>query len=261
MIKLRRESFFTTMAVVIGFVFVPQPSLVHALEITDDVVSSSDVESALLTLDSTLVLTPATADESAEFAAQVSDGQSALEIPRDAKDGISVELADVEIGIALPQTNSSDASTRLTDGTIVYPSDESSANAVIPLENGVQLLTTISNQNADDRFTYDLSLPAGYRVQLIGEGAEIVNETGEVLIKIPAPWAVDAAGTHIATRYETDGTKLTQVIDHKKTAHVVYPVVADPTYWWGGQAWLNPRQVNNAQIAALLLMDFGLSGR
>lgn len=241
------------MAVVIGFVFVPQPALVHALELTDDVVSSSDIQSALSTIDSTLVLAPVSSDESSEFAAKVSDGQSTLEIPRDAGDDISVELDGAEIGIGLPQINSSNGSTRLTDGTIVYPSNQSSANAVIPLENGVQLLTTISNQNSDDRFTYDLSLPPGYRVQLVEYGAEIVNEAGQVLIKIPAPWAVDAAGAHIATHYVTDGMSLTQIVDHKRTADVVYPVVADPTYFWGGQVWLNPKQVNNAQIAALLL--------
>jgi hypothetical protein len=44
---------------------------------------------------------------------------------------------------------------------------------------------------------------------------------------IAAPWARDANGRAIPTRYEIQGTTLVQVVDHRRPG-VVYPVVADP---------------------------------
>lgn len=60
---------------------------------------------------------------------------------------------------------------------------------------------------------------------------------------VATPWATDANGQSIPTHYETDGTSLTQVIEHNSVANVAYPVVADPIYWWGGKQWLTANQV------------------
>lgn len=42
-------------------------------------------------------------------------------------------------------------------------------------------------------------------------------------------WATDANGNDVPTRYELNGSTLTQIVDHQ-SADVAYPVVADPAY-------------------------------
>lgn len=66
------------------------------------------------------------------------------------------------------------------------------------------------------------------------EALEPVATTTEMLdtpvATIGAAWAVDAAGKPVATRYELDGTTLTQVI--APDASTTFPVTADPSVWW-----------------------------
>lgn len=53
---------------------------------------------------------------------------------------------------------------------------------------------------------------------------------------IRAPWAKDASGAAVTTRYQVEGSRLVQVLE--PTASTVFPVVADPTVvkkWWGSQ--------------------------
>lgn len=51
------------------------------------------------------------------------------------------------------------------------------------------------------------------------------------------PWAKDANSKAIPTRYVIDGTKLTQIIDHRADG-IAYPVVADP--WFGIDLYYSP---------------------
>ncbi|MTB89670.1 hypothetical protein H9L21_14160 [Aeromicrobium senzhongii] len=55
-------------------------------------------------------------------------------------------------------------------------------------------------------------------------------ETGEPVAAIEKPWAVDANGVEVATRYVTDGSNLVQVVDHRQ-ADIAFPVTADPKYF------------------------------
>lgn len=59
-------------------------------------------------------------------------------------------------------------------------------------------------------------------------GATARTPEGDLLILVAPPWAVDAAGAAINTHFEIQGSRLTQVVEHR-TAGVSYPVVADPT--------------------------------
>lgn len=48
--------------------------------------------------------------------------------------------------------------------------------------------------------------------------------------RIAAPWARDATGRAVPTRYEIRGSTLVQVVEHRG-GNVSYPVVADPSVW------------------------------
>ncbi len=72
---------------------------------------------------------------------------------------------------------------------------------------------------------------------------------------IGAAWAVDANGAAVPTRYEIDGTTLTQVVETDATT--AYPVVADPSWWWW--AWTSAACVANLAtfiFAAAKLANF-----
>lgn len=60
---------------------------------------------------------------------------------------------------------------------------------------------------------------------------------------IEKPWAVDATGAPVVTDYEIDGSTVTQHVDLSETG-ISYPVVADPTFWWGWNFYLSNAQVN-----------------
>ncbi|MFI8930641.1 hypothetical protein ACIG3E_23555 [Streptomyces sp. NPDC053474] len=116
------------------------------------------------------------------------------------------------------------------------------------LKDGVRMMTVINGPQAPTRTQYKLSLPAGAHLeeatasysadQPMPEGDApmtgyvIVSADDTVLGGIEAPWATDANGKHVPTRYELDGDNLIQIVDH---AGAAYPVVADPKVsfgWW-----------------------------
>jgi len=93
----------------------------------------------------------------------------------------------------------------------------------------VQLLSVIDGGEASETYAYDLSLPAGHRLEASADGgARIVDEQDTVKVEFEPAWAQDAAGKDVPTRYSVDGTTLTQIVEHKNLQGVSYPVVADP---------------------------------
>lgn len=67
---------------------------------------------------------------------------------------------------------------------------------------------------------------SGAELLLLDNGSVSVSDGENFLGGIDAPWAVDAEGRSLPTRYEISGSTLTQVVD---TTDATFPVVADPT--------------------------------
>ncbi|WP_031078128.1 hypothetical protein [Streptomyces sp. NRRL WC-3742] len=105
-------------------------------------------------------------------------------------------------------------------------------------------MVTLKSDKAPTAHGFTLDLP---------EGAELVpNDQGgydiakrlpgggtTVMGQVDAPWAKDATGKSLPTRYTLDNDTLTQSVD---TDGAVFPVVADPHYTWGivtGTIYLN----------------------
>jgi hypothetical protein len=63
-------------------------------------------------------------------------------------------------------------------------------------------------------------------------------------------WATDADGKAVPTHYEVEQGVLRQVVDLRGTD--AFPVVADPTYWWGWNAFL-PNSVHQKILKVLLV--------
>jgi hypothetical protein len=79
-------------------------------------------------------------------------------------------------------------------------------------------------------FTFD-GRPAD--VVVASDGSAVVMDTdGQVVNHIAAPWARDADGKQVSTKYSSSGNRLIQHLEFGKTT--VFPVVADPQFSWVG---------------------------
>ncbi|WP_431774551.1 hypothetical protein [Streptomyces cucumeris] len=230
-----------TIATVVASAVIATGALValpsNAAADSSDTVSSSEIAAALGNTDArngVLVEEPVPSSTDADSAAVVQQNGTSIEVPKNPEDGVSLQGDDIpEITIDLPNADASKDATRLKDGTVAYPGVDGSAQAVIPADGGVQMLTTIANADAPTRYDYKVDVPDGGRVEVSPDnsGAVIVDGAGNPAVVVPAAWAKDANGTAVPTHFETDGTSLTQVVEHTNGGYN-YPVVADPGFRW-----------------------------
>lgn len=168
-----------------------------------------------------------------------------VDVPLDAKKGVKLGQGDKALTVKLPNGDMAGKGQLVSDGTVAYSSEGSSANAVQLLDEGnfqsVRMLTVIGDKTAPTEYSYDFSVPAGMKLEeTLNGGAVILNKDNkEVAGVISPPWATDANGVDVPTRYEVRGHELVQVVDHVGSA---YPVTADPRYTWyssGVIIWLS----------------------
>ncbi|WP_374314003.1 hypothetical protein [Microbacterium sp.] len=173
---------------------------------------------------------------------------------RDPADGVGLTVGSSEVSIGLPEMADASAAVELESGAIAYPSDNGVANTVVPLTDGVQMLTTLASADAAESFAYPIDVPDGGSLSLVESGSAVIRDAGgNTLITTTAPWARDANGRTVPTHYEVDGTALVQIVD-PATGDYAYPIIADPTYtyWWGGKTWVPAHAVSVQQVAATL---------
>ncbi len=96
---------------------------------------------------------------------------------------------------------------------------------------------------APRRFEFPLTLPAGAQLRLQPDGSVVAltpSPTGLTYIAgVKAPYAFDARGRRVATKFQVSGTTLIQTIS--PTPRAVYPIVSDP--------WLGKDLISNATWA------------
>lgn len=183
------------------------------------------VSEALANVDGSLLSTPS--GSSGVGVVRVDGGT--IEVPARLTQGVTIGYGNSEISVDLPGSRTADDAAVLSDGTVVYPSERFS-NAVIVSDRGVQMLTTIPDASAPTAFSYEVALRPGQRLTLVdGGGVAVIDADGTIVAGVAAPWARDANGDAVATRYVVEGSKLTQVVDHS-AADIEYPVIADP-FW------------------------------
>ncbi len=97
-------------------------------------------------------------------------------------------------------------------------------------------LLLIHNHEAATEYRFENAVPDGHTAELQPDGSvRFFDSDGNESGGIATPWALDADGEEVPTRYSLDGTTLVQAIDHEDAA---YPVVADPAWLVGGAAVL-----------------------
>lgn len=111
----------------------------------------------------------------------------------------------------------------------VFAGEDASVTVQV-LEEGVRMTTVSPSAAAPHQFTYRFpgatpTLQADGSVSLDYEVLDGITFSGGVLEE---PWAYDADGRPVDTRYTVDGDSVIQII--QPHAHVQYPIVADPTW-------------------------------
>lgn len=90
-------------------------------------------------------------------------------------------------------------------------------------------LLVIDSSDTPTEYRFENAVPDGHTAELQADGSvKFFNADGSDSGGIVAPWAMDANGDEVSTRYALDGTTLVQTVEHKDAA---YPVVADPAWF------------------------------
>ncbi|MDO5633393.1 MAG: hypothetical protein Q4G34_00765 [Micrococcus sp.] len=98
--------------------------------------------------------------------------------------------------------------------------------------HGEQTLIHITDADAPSVYDFDFTLPIGSQVLASEDGGvDIIDVAGERLGFIKAPWAVDAHGQDVPTRFEIHGTTVRQIV--VVSEDTTFPVIADPSTVWG----------------------------
>ena len=93
------------------------------------------------------------------------------------------------------------------------------------------MVTKIDNRDAPTEYKYVMGLPQGAKLVHQEDGSVLILDGGGKMISaVSKPWAVDAQGTSVDTKYVLQGNELIQVISHTSQDYK-YPIVADP--WLG----------------------------
>lgn len=166
--------------------------------------------------------------------AKISVGDSKISISSESPSAsISTGKKAASIALAAPGKSSS----AYRDTGRAFSRVAPDTDAVVRSENGsAQILSVMQSDAAPTQQRYEVGLPAGEKLVPSGSGFKIVDLSGKATGSVEAPWAKDATGKSLPTRYLLEGNTLVQETD---TAGAVFPVVADPKLTYGLGVYLN----------------------
>jgi hypothetical protein len=165
------------------------------------------------------------------FRASVAGAEVVL--PSDPAELLVLDGGSGAITVALPEVAGVGVGAVDDSGAVVYESAEGPVSfaAQATDEGGLQVLAVIESADAPTEYRFDLQVPVGATLMTSpGGGVDIVGADGVVLSTVSPPWAIDAAGRMMASKYHIDGSTIVQTVDHRGAA---YPVVADPEIIYG----------------------------
>jgi hypothetical protein len=133
---------------------------------------------------------------------------------------------------------------------------------VIVQQAGPEAQTFVQLTSAHAPTRYEFRFGGGARTleRNRAGGVEILGAHNTTLGTIPPPWARDARGQTVPTRYEVEGLRLTQVVAHRDRA-LVYPVTADPAVVTrNGPGWRFSRNQSRTLMRYALTGSGGVAG-
>lgn len=167
------------------------------------------------------------------YAAPSDLSESTFRIPaRSSQQIVLTTRTKEQFSIGLPFDYQGSAGRQVYGRSVSFDNNNGSTTVVLPKTDGsVQVATLIDGVSAPTSFIYRLSLPAGGRALVSSAGLVLILDSqGQYAAAVAPPWAIDAKGVKVPTRFELRGNLLVQSVDHL-TNKFTYPVVADP--WFG----------------------------
>ncbi len=200
--------------------------------ISQDVVASADDAAALvLAHEKSIAAVPQPGvRRSTQGAQQYQANDVTITLPATAGGVVSIDGFHADFDVTLGARDGA-VKARLTDsGLVAYDNLNDSYTVPIPGADGdLQINTVITSAHAPQRYTYEFDLSSGAEFHRVGESLVILDADESLVAMIAEPWATDATGRAVPTRYEVVGSVVTQVVDHHEG--FAYPIVADP--WLG----------------------------
>lgn len=146
----------------------------------------------------------------------------------------------------------------ITTGESLVIEDGNTEYLVQETGEGAQVLFNIGSPSSDHSKTFTISgnkklVPSQEYGIDTGE-VFVVNDDGSIHSSFDTPWAYDAEGNSVPTRFEISGNTITQVVEPKSDS--IYPIVADPD--WGKIAMCAGTIIGNA---ALYIVPGGIVAR
>jgi len=172
------------------------------------------------------------ADIAASKASNVFDlhvAETAIVVPREPGKPIRIGTGSESIEILRPSENQASAMA-LAPGVISNEGADFSTVTSVKDSGDVQIATVINDPRSTERFEYHLDLPDDATMREVEGGVLIESKNGDLIGGFAPPWAKDANGLEVHTRYEIEGNAIVQVVDHHSVENLTYPVVADPAY-------------------------------
>jgi hypothetical protein len=153
------------------------------------------------------------------------------------------------VSIALPREAGVAEAQIADDGTVVYAGPGPVDVAVQVDEDGFRTQTVLADASAPTSYTYTFD---GLTPVLQEDGGVVLDtELGGASVTVATvaqPWAVDATGRSVPTRYRVEGSALIQEVDHR-APDLTYPVVADPWVSFGRYVYVNYTRADVRRIA------------
>lgn len=161
--------------------------------------------------------------------------RSTVSVQKNPKDGVSVsnkKLGGASVHVGLPYADGASEASSVSQGVVSY--DNKNGSSTIPVaknDGSLQMVTKIDNRDAPTEYKYVMGVPQGTKLVHQKDGSVLIlDNNGKMVSAMSKPWAVDAQGTPVNTKYVIQGNELIQVISHTSQDYK-YPIVADP--WLG----------------------------
>jgi hypothetical protein len=177
--------------------------------------------------------------QSAQTPLDASDGSTltassagaAVSIPDRLSRGITLKEAEGTTGVR-PVMGDPTGMTA-ANGVAVYrhaqPDTDIAVNILDP--TAVRIFYVLTSRNAPRRFDITVDVPKDATLKL-ADGGVVMSRNGVPIGAASPPWAYDARGEVVPTRYELIRNTIVLSIDHRHS-DTVYPVVADPPFFNG----------------------------
>jgi hypothetical protein len=94
----------------------------------------------------------------------------------------------------------------------------------------VQILINIKSSDAPKKYEFSIKNAVGMEPISNGEIFRLFDQEGETVSWLSKPWAIDAMGVSVPTRFEFRNGTLIQFVDFDASQHA-FPVLADPYLW------------------------------